>query len=174
MYSVFLGQDSCKNGNRKCDRTLMFLIRLLAAVIPIVIAFFISNLVEVLQISGLFGFILCFILPTALQLQSTRVCKKIFSGLHTVQTAFISKGLEEHRNCNTTVSTGAEAVCSQEKKPKNESSLYMTPYSTRILSHPVAVTILGTLGIVFFLATIASLIPALELKRVDIDEYCFT
>ena len=128
----------------------MLLIKLFAAIVPILIAFGVSNLVDVLVYSGLTGFILGFVFPAVLQLQSTRVCKKVFSVLLTEKTTSSSKDTDSH--------TRAEVVCSlHDKKPKTQSSLYMTPYSTRILSHPVAVTILGSLGVIFFLVTIASL-----------------
>lgn len=44
-----------------------------------------------------------------------------------------------------------------DKKSQNKSSLYMTPYSSRILSHPIAVSIIGVTGILLFLLSIASL-----------------
>ena len=40
---------------------------------------------------------------------------------------------------------------------QSESSLYMTPYSTQILSHPIAVIIIGAVEILMFLLSIASL-----------------
>ena len=163
IYSVFQ-KDACKNGNDRCDRTLTFLIKLFAAVVPILIAFGVSNLVDVLVYSGLSGFILGFVFPAVLQLQSTRVCKKVFSVLLTEKTTSSMKDMDSH--------TSAEVVCSlQDKKPKKESSLYMTPYSTRILSHPVAVIILGSLGVIFFLVTIASTIANWILQEHE-DNYC--
>ena len=167
IYSVFFRKDTCKKGNNRCDWTLTSLIKLFAAIVPIIIAYFVSNLVEVLVYSGLPGFILGFVFPAVLQLQSTRVCKKVFSVLLTEKTTSSMKDMDSH--------TSAEVVCSlQDKKPKKESSLYMTPYSTRILSHPVAVTILGSLGVIFFLVTIAStilsFIPGSEQERED--NYC--
>ena len=141
----------------------MFLIKLFAAVVPILIALGVSNLVEVLVFSGLSGFILGFVFPAVLQLQSTRVCKKVFIVLLTEKTTSSMKDMDSH--------TRAEVVCSlHDKKPK-ESSLYMTPYSTRILSHPVAVIILGSLGVVFFLVTIASTIANWILQEHE-DNYC--
>ena len=161
MYSVFLGPATCKlKQNKNCDRMLMFLIRLFAALIPIAVVFGVSNLVQVVQYSGLTGFVLCFIFPAALQLQSIRVCKRTFRD---VQTQFKFTAADpitnENKLSGETVFTGdAEPVDSlQDKKPRNESSLYMTPYSSRILSHPIAVSILGIIGLLLLLATIASL-----------------
>ena len=156
IYSVFFRQDTRKRSKR-CDRLLKVLIRLFAAVIPLTVAFGVSNLVTVLQYSGLPGFMLSFIFPTALQLQSIRVCKKVFRGVRSVQAMFpTDDSTEKEKSDSMKLSTSDHIVCSsQEKKP--QSSLYMTPYSTRILSHPITVIITGAIGTLIFLLTIASL-----------------
>ena len=156
IYSVFFRQDTRKR-TKRCDRLLKPLIRLFAAIIPLLVAFGVSNLVTALQYAGLTGFILSFIFPTALQLQSIRVCKRVFRGVCTAQTMFPTDVLTE-KDDSMKLSTGGHIVCSpQEKKPQNESSLYMTPYSTRILSHPIAVIIIGAIGGLLLLLTIGSL-----------------
>ena len=155
IYSAFFRQDTGKRSKR-CDQLLKVLIRLFAAVTPLSVAFGVSNLVTVLQYAGLSGFILSFIFPTALQLQSIRVCKKVFRGVRSMQAMFPTDDSTEKDNME--LNTGADVIHSpQEKKPQNESSLYMTPYSTRILSHPIAVIIIGAIGGLLFLLTIASL-----------------
>ena len=156
IYSVFFKQDTGKRSKR-CDHLLKFLIRLFAAVIPLSVAFGVSNLITVLQYAGLSGFLLAFIFPTALQLQSIRVCKKVFHGVCSVQTFRFTTADSTEKEKNDNMKLGTGACSPQEKKPQNESSLYMTPYSTRILSHPIAVTIVGAIGIFIFLLTIASL-----------------
>ena len=63
---------------------------------------------------------------------------------------------EKAKSDSTELNMGADVIHSpQEKKPQNESSLYMTPYSTRILSHPITVIIIGAIGQLLFLLTIA-------------------
>ena len=155
IYSVFCRQGTGKRSKR-CDQLLRVLIRLFAAVIPLSVAFGVSNLVTVLQYAGLSGFLLSFIFPTALQLQSIRVCKKVFRGVHSVQAMFPTDGSTEKEERNMTLTTSADSS-TQDNKPWNESSLYMTPYSTRILSRPIAVIIIGAIGGSLFLLTIASL-----------------
>ena len=164
IYSVFFRQDAGKTRSKRCDQLLKVLIRLFAAVVPLAVAFGVSNLVTVLQYAGLTGFLLSFIFPTALQLQSIRVCKRIFRGVCTAQTMFpidvstADDAKEKGKHDSMKLSTGGHIVCSQqEKKPRNESSLYMTPYSTRILSHPIAVIIIGAIGGLLLLLTIGSL-----------------
>ena len=160
IYSVFFRKDTGKR-TKRCDRLLKPLIRLFAAVVPLAVAFGVSNLVTVMQYTGLSGFILSFAFPTALQLQSIRVCKRVFRGVCTAKTTFrfpAADFTEKETIDRMKVSTGAGVVCSpQDKKPRNESSLYMTPYSTRILSHPIAVTIIGAIGMLIFLLTVVSL-----------------
>ena len=160
IYSVFFRQDTekkTKKRSKRCIQLLKVLIRLFVAVIPLAVGFGVSNLVTVLQYAGLTGFILSFLFPTALQLQSIRVCKRVFRGVCTVQTTFPTDVLSE-KDDSMKLSTGGQVVCSpQEKKPRNESSFYMTPYSTRILSHPIAVIIIGAIGGLLLLLTIGSL-----------------
>ena len=155
IYSVFFSRVTRKRSKRG-DQLLKPLIRLFAAVIPFAVAFGVSNLVSVLQYASLSGFLLSFIFPTALQLQSIRVCKKVFRGVHSVQAMFPTDGSTEKEERNMTLTTSADSS-TQDNKPWNESSLYMTPYSTRILSRPIAVIIIGAIGGSLFLLTIASL-----------------
>ena len=80
IYSIFVKPATCRrNYKQKCNQVLMFLIRLFVAVIPISVLFGVSNLVQVVQYSGVIGFVLGFLFPTALQLQSIRVCKRNIS-----------------------------------------------------------------------------------------------
>ena len=156
IYAVLTRNDTCcKKQHKRCEQLVKFVIRLFTAVIPIAAAFSVSNLVYVLQYSMLSGFVLCLIFPTALQLQSIRVCKRTFRSTHT---AFISTATGSRKYKNSDSDAGAEVFhSSRDKKQWSESSLYMTPYSTRILSHPTAVLIIGAIGGLLFLVTIASL-----------------
>ena len=155
IYSVFFKQDTGKRSKR-CDQLLKVLIRLFAAVIPLAVAFGVSNLVSVLQYAGLTGFLLSFIFPAALQLQSIRVCKKAFRGVRSVQAMFPTDDLtEKEKNDNMELKKTIDSP--HEKQAQNDSSLYMTPYSTRILSDSFAVIIIGAIGGLLLLLTIGSL-----------------
>jgi len=70
IYTVFMGQDTTEKPKYRFDPILRLLLRFFAAIIPILAALGISNLVYVLKYAGLFGFGICFFFPTALQLQS--------------------------------------------------------------------------------------------------------
>ena len=125
IYSVFCRQDTGKR-SKKCDQLLKCLIRLFAAVVPLTVAFGISNLVTMLQYAGLSGFILSFFFPTALQLQSIRVCKKTFRGVCTVQAMFPADDAKEKgKHDSMKLSTGGHIMC-----PHKRRSHEMNPPST--------------------------------------------
>lgn len=46
---------------------------------------------------------------------------------------------------------------SKDTKDVKETSLYMTPYSNAILSHPIAAVVIGVMMIIFFLLAVISL-----------------
>lgn len=56
----------------------------------------------------------------------------------------------------------------QKHEAKDLQSLYMTPYSSKLLSNPVAVVIVGVIGVLIFLLTFASQFVAQE------TEVCYT
>jgi len=93
ILSIFVKPATCRrNYKQKYNQVLMFLIRLFAAVIPISVLFGVSNLVQVVQYSGVIGFVLGFIFPTALQLQSIRDALR----RSTVEEGRVAYNLEQH------------------------------------------------------------------------------
>ena len=80
IFMLVCGRDtSRKSKHPKRDSLIYFTIKLVSAVLPIVAALFISNLIYVLKYGGTSSFFICFIFPTALQLASTWVCCKTFA-----------------------------------------------------------------------------------------------
>ena len=153
IYTVFMGQDTSKSPKYRFDWLIRLLLRFFAAVLPITAAFGISNLVYVLKYAGLFGFGICFIFPTALQLQSIRVCKKKFQHVHATQKLDAPDSV--HRKAGVSRGdTETTPLLSLQYVPDKS---YLTPYSNRILSHPIAVVVLGTVALLLFVLAIASL-----------------
>ena len=149
IYAVFVARDIGKPKHR-FEWIIRPTLRFFIAVLPIVPALFISNLVYVLGYTGLSGFAICLLFPAALQLQSQRVCKKLFE----------QQPCEQGENCRITSDVCTETVpllSVQRKAILDSKRLYMTPYSNKVFSHPVAVVILGTLGVILFLLGIISL-----------------
>ena len=149
MYRVIFGRDTSQDHSWRS-----FFIRLamkfVAVFLPIVVAFGVSNLVQVLAFAGLMGFFICFFFPTLLQLRSQWVCQKTFEEAllsahrNSVQAKDTTALLPSLTNSNRLASFMGKGLC------------HNTSYST-IFSYPVAVMIIGGMGITCFFLTIASL-----------------
>ena len=117
------------------------------AVLPIMCAMFVANLLSVLTYAGLISFLNFFFFPSILQLASQRMCVKKFRRPQTI--------LNDHDtiNCGTqwderTPLIGADPVphgCGQ--------AVYTTPYSIPGLSHPLAVVAISVVGAALFVLT---------------------
>ena len=171
IYTVLTGQDTTIRSSNRCYRLLQLVLRFFTAVIPILCAFLVSNLVTVLQFGGIFAFAIIVFFPTALQLQSIRVCKKTFRCIH-VRMRLVQRisssdsGEDSSKNDDTGMANTQVVIHSlQLTQPQDESSLYMTPYSSKVFSHPITVSIVGAVGALLFLLSIASLLIPLVLNN---------
>jgi len=169
IYTVFVGHDTSKMPKKRIYLLILSMLRFFAAVIPIVCAFGVSNLVYVFQYCGIFSFSIIIFFPTALQLQSIRVCKKRFHDIHVRMYMTQKNSSNSHDSgepCDSSDDTGVARTQSSElvlhslqlTQPQNESSLYMTPYSSQVFSRPVAVSIIGSMGGLLFLLSVVSLL----------------
>lgn len=96
LYTVLFGRDSSEKCGW-CHFAIRVAMRLGGAIIPILVALWISNLHYILNYAGLVGFFICFFFPTVLQLSSQWVCKKTFSD---TQHLFPSPGAMETPECS--------------------------------------------------------------------------
>ncbi len=175
---IITGKDTSKTPThryKKYDWLFRLLMRLVAAVLPVLAGFGVANLIYVLKYAGLFGFVVCFGFPTALQLRSIYVCKKTFA--HTfvsVSGDKLTSEDEKSHELDQVMSTKEKAPLLSvfETKEKDKRDLYMTPYSSKVFSHPIAVVIIGILGLLLFLLTIGSLFvhPTTEVCYSDISD----
>ena len=162
IYTVLFGRDTSSKSQRpKRDWVLQFVIKGLSAILPIAAALFISNLVYVLKYAGLIGFFICFFFPTALQLSSMWACRKEFGAAKTAaRYQGTSKSIVGENKKLYSVQSGSEmSSCGDSSKnsPCLKSASYLTPYSNRVLSHPIAVGIIGAVGVALFLLALVSL-----------------
>lgn len=169
LYLIILGRDTSRPPSKKYawhDFSLRLVFRLVVAVLPILAAFSVANLVYVLRYAGLIGFNICFFFPTALQIRSVIVCKRKFAPLSislsvsSSPTTVAAAAAEEHQSLlGGSVITAAEKSLLSTKRVggKEQALLYMTPYSYPVLSHPVTASVVGVLGVCFFILTLASL-----------------
>ena len=169
IYCLLTGRDTSEEAKHRYDWLLLLLLRLLVAVISILAAFGIANLVQVLKYGGFVAFgILIF--PALLQFQSIRVCKKLFVAVvATRKESFPMSNLvreqqdassDDGKGKGSQTESGTEAaplLSVQDQAALKESSLYMTPYSNRILSHPIAVVVIGIITAVLCLLAVVSM-----------------
>lgn len=160
IYLTLFGRDTSKKSKTpKLDFGLQILIKFITAVLPIAAAMLISNLVYVLKYAGLMGFFIAFFFPTALQLSSTWKCSKVFgtragSG---VDSPLLREGAKACQLQNGSELSYRNLSPSSQSKLSQMCASYQTPYSNRLLSHPITVIVLGVSGLVLFLLAISSL-----------------
>lgn len=165
LYCLLTGRDTSEEAKNKYDWLLRLFLRLIVAVLAILAAFGIANLVRVLKYGGLVGFGV-FGFPALLQFQSIRVCKKLFGAfLATRKESLDMSTLKQEQRRDSDDGKGgvenstevAPLIAADDTKDVKETSLYMTPYSNPILSHPIAALVIGVMIIIFFLLTVFSL-----------------
>ena len=77
LYSVLMCRDTSEAVDNWRNRFGKLIFRFCTAFIPIIGALFVSNLVSVLHLAGLFAFISQFAVPIMCQYQSKRLCSKL-------------------------------------------------------------------------------------------------
>ena len=153
LYIIIVGHDTSRPPSkrfRRYDFFLRLILRFTMAILPILAAFGVANLIYVLKYAGLMGFNICFFFPTLLQLRSIYVCKKKFAISHiSVSRSHDKKG---------SLSVEKQSLLSvQEVRGKEKKSRYMTPFSSRFISYPFGAIIVGLLGVCLFILTLVSL-----------------
>lgn len=174
IYIIITGNDTSKKPKWRYDWLLRFFLRLVGALLPIIAAYGVANLIYVLTYAGLVGFGVSFLFPTVLQLRSTFVCIKKFrnTGVENIRlNSLPTRGTDESELSDSIYANGVEDYydsdanhVSKEKLPllrekaeDNDCHLYMTPYSNAVLSHPIFVGAMGVIFVCLFIVTCISL-----------------
>lgn len=175
IYIIITGNDTSKKPKWRYDWLLRFFLRLVGALLPIVAAYGVANLVYVLTYAGLVGFGVSFLFPTVLQLRSTFVCIKKFrntgvedtvrlNSLHTTDAdeselsdSIDTNEIENHYGSGANHVSKEKLPLLRERAQDDKLRLYMTPYSNAVLSHPVFVGIMGVVFMCLFIVTCISL-----------------
>ena len=158
IYTIFTGKDSTEAGKSWFTCIFLLVIKFVSAMVPILVAVGVSNLVTVLKYLGLITFFHSFGIPIALQLSSQWICYKKFKQTHQSSydlqesSSFNGNGSNNNHRQERSRLVQSSSVPSSVKP----SDLYMTPYST-IFSHWPAVVILGVISFVMLTLTIISL-----------------
>ena len=163
IYIILTGQDTSAKPRWKCDWIFRFILRFVAALLPLLAAMGIANLIYVLKYAGLVGFIIALFFPAVLQLRSIYVCNKVF-GLSTTHTAdndtcTLSEKVPLIQNSGKELSKADNMIKLSgvlEFHRKNRIT-YITPYSRGYLSHPMIVMVIIGVGFCLFILAITSL-----------------
>lgn len=168
LYIIITGRDTSAKipSKRKLDFILRLVLRLIVGILPILAALGVANLVYVLKYAGLMGFNICFFFPTVLQWRSMSVCKRKFAPSHISVSGSHTKDEEQKSLLPASSATsaiiftaGQHSLLSTKQlvAGKKDKSQYMTPYSSVVFSHPIAVILVGVVGGCLFILTVASL-----------------
>ena len=154
-YIVVFGKDSAQASKAWTSFFVLLVMKFIAALLPILVAMAVSNLVIVLKYAGLMAFFLAFFIPTCLQLRSQWVCKQTFANVldtphsHELQESSSTEQFspdpatrETHRLISTPL--------------RKSSDLYMTPYSN-VFSYWPVVLVIGVLEVFLFVLAISGL-----------------
>ena len=139
----------------RCSYFLILAIKFFSAIIPILIAMAVSNLVTVLKYVGLMGFILCFVVPILLQLRSQWVCRRVFMAALTKQVS-IPNSVSDRKDNGVHQKSEKQFLLLSSRFNRKPSDLYMTLYSN-ICSYWPAVAIITVVAVVMFALIIAGL-----------------
>lgn len=176
IYIIITGNDTSKKPKWRYDWLLRFFLRLVGALLPIIAAYGVANLIYVLTYAGLVGFGVSFLFPTVLQLRSIFVCTKKFkntgiedihlNSLHNsrgtdaeseLSDSIYTNGVQNQYDSDTNHVGKEKLPLLREEDKGDESWLYMTPYSNAVLSHPIFVGTMGIILICLFIITCISI-----------------
>ena len=147
IYTIITGRDTSEKPRWRCDWLFRFILRFVAAVLPLLAALGIANLIYVLKYAGLFGFAIALFFPAILQLRSIYVCSKEFR-----QGSSELSALVQRQNLTSVIEISGIINFRQSSR-----RLYVTPYSRGLLSHPMVVMVIICVGLLLFLLAIISL-----------------
>ena len=158
IYMVVFGRDSSEDSSWR-SFFIRLVMKLTIASMAILVAVGISNLIIILEYSGLVTFLTALITPCLLQLRSQWVCHKMFGKESEKQP---SHELNELSHKTVAGSGDSDPLLPQDTlhglTPTccSKRDYYTTPYSN-FLSHPVVVVLVGIVMVVCFLLSVASL-----------------
>lgn len=155
IYIIITGRDTSENPRWKFDWLFRFSLRFVAALLPLLAALGMANLIYVLKYAGLFGFMIALFFPAVLQLRSIYVCNREFKpaleGVTEASPLIQSSEVILKGDSDMIALSGV-----LEFRLKRRST-YMTPYSWRCLSHPMFVVVIIVVGLCLFMLAITSL-----------------
>ena len=150
IYIILTGRDTSEKPRWKLDWLFRFFLRFVAALLPLLAALGIANLIYVLKYAGLFGFVISLFLPAILQLRSIYICNRKFRNANTETSMLVQSQDMEADGFRATLNTLVDFRTKTRRR-------YETPYSMGLLSHPLVVMVIFVVGGCLFLLAIVSL-----------------
>ena len=144
IYIVVFGRDSAFARTSCKSYLILQMLKAVVAILPLLVALSVSNLVTVLKYAGLLSFFIAFMIPTVLQIRSQWVCRREFSKVD------INQQELHDSDCET-----SQLLSGRKTAPS--SALYTTPYST-VFSHWIFAAILGVVEILLTVLAFAGTI----------------
>ena len=149
------GRDTSKKPRWKYDWLFRFFLRLVSAILPLLAAMGIANLIYILKYAGLFGFAIALFFPAVLQLTSIYACNKEFKpSVPSEWTPLINQERQESVELKFRGVISKLGVLEFRKKSRKH---YETPYSRGYLSHPMFVIAIICSGCCLFVMAVTSL-----------------
>ncbi len=163
LYLIITGRDTSENPRWRCDWLFRFTLRFVSAVLPLLAAMGIANLIYILKYAGLFGFAIALFFPAILQLTSIYSCNKTFRGhvsvAPTEKTPLIIQNegpIDLSFKCHRMIRNVVYGLGLLEFRIKNRMS-YVTHYSRGFLSHPLFVIVVIFIGFLLFVMACTSI-----------------
>ena len=151
VYTMITGKDSNDDKRRYAKLALLGL-KFVCSIIPLALAFAVSNLLDVVQYAGLLGFTVGFLFPAMVQFASQYHCMKIFENTpNGINSGDEVTPLLGHRWLGGLTSASLwKRWWLTWKNPA-----YWTPHST-IISHPISVAIVCVICLLLFGLSVGS------------------
>ena len=163
IYLVLMGKDTSQKTSTR-DWMVLVLIKAIFGVLPLIVALFVSNLIYINKYSGLVAFLMSALFPGVLQLTSQRKCAKVFGGKRegvadSEQTPSTGLEMDTIKSEEGAPLMEGEKADSEKKEasPREKETVYMTPYSLPVLSHPIVTVVQLAVAGVLFVAASASI-----------------
>ena len=163
LYLIITGRDTSKEAHWRYDWLFRFILRFVSAVLPLLAAMGIANLIYILKYAGLFGFAIALFFPAVLQLTSIYSCNKTFHVYArippTEKTPLIIQSevpIEYSFKFRRMVRKVVYGLGLLEFRKENRES-YVTHYSRGFLSHPLFVIVVIFIGFWLFVMACTSI-----------------
>ena len=172
LYLIITGRDTSEKPRWRYDWLFRFTLRFVSAILPLLAAMGIANLIYILKYAGLFGFAIALFFPAILQLTSIYSCNKTFKVhvpvLPTEKTPLIiQNGGSIDFSFHSMFWNVISGLGLLEFRKKNRKS-HVTRYSRGFLSHPLFVIVVILIGFCLFVMACTSLVISPQKLTCDI------